>query len=135
MFAEASYNWQEVFFNAGPNLATGVVLQSDNAFLVSTLSPAQRAGITTVTIGTSAADLPYRVANNVREVQRYVVGAEGEFDLFGDRAAWDVYAQYGRAELHEQLRNIMNITRMANATDAVVSGGEGGRGVHPAGQH
>ncbi|MFN3727390.1 MAG: TonB-dependent receptor plug domain-containing protein [Allosphingosinicella sp.] len=119
LFAEGSYNWQEVYFNAGPNLATGIVLQRDNAFLINTLSPEQLAGINTVTIATSAADLPFRGANNRRKVQRYVLGAEGEFELLGNRANWNVYGQYGRADLREQLRNIMHIQRMLNATDAV----------------
>jgi outer membrane receptor protein involved in Fe transport len=121
LFAEGSYNWQEVFFNAGPNLATGVSLRNDNAFLINTLGAARLAGVNTVTIATTAADLPFRVANNKREVQRYVIGAQGEFNLFDKPANWDVYAQYGRADLREQLRNIMHIQRMANATDAVFS--------------
>lgn len=121
LFGEASYNWQEVLFNAGPNLATGITLQSDNAFLINTLGAARLAGIDTVTIATSAADLPFRAANNKREVQRYVLGAEGDFEMFGKGARWDAYAQYGRADLREQLRNIMNTQRMAQATDAVFS--------------
>ena len=121
LFGEASYNWQEVLFNAGPNLATGITLQSDNAFLINTLGAARLAGIDTVTIATSAADLPFRAANNKREVQRYVLGAEGDFEMFGEAARWDAYAQYGRADLREQLRNIMNTQRMAQATDAVFS--------------
>lgn len=123
LFAEGSYNWQEVFFNSGPNLATGIVLQADNAFLINAFNAAGRslAGINTVTIATTAQDLPFRVINNRREVQRYVVGALGDFELFGNRAQWDVYGQYGRADLREQLRNIMNTQRMAQATDAVFS--------------
>jgi len=123
LFAEASYNWQEVLFNAGPNLATGITLQRDNAFLINTFNAAGRslAGINTVTLATTAADLPFRKVNNRREVQRYVIGAQGEFEAFGNAANWDVYGQYGRADLHEQLRDIMNLTAMANATDAVFS--------------
>jgi iron complex outermembrane receptor protein len=131
LFAEASYNWQEVFFNAGPNLSTGQVLNATgcgtaatsaaapitcNAFLYNALGPTTLNGITSVTFATTAVDLPYRVINNKREVQRYVVGAEGEFDLFGHGAHWDVYGQYGRADLREQLRNIMHTQRLANAT-------------------
>lgn len=123
LFAEASYNWQEVLFNAGPNLATGITLQRDNAFLINTFNAAGRslAGINTVTLATTAADLPFRAVNNRREVQRYVIGAEGDFEAFGNAANWDIYGQYGRADLHEQLRDIMNLTAMANATDAVFS--------------
>jgi outer membrane receptor protein involved in Fe transport len=138
LFAEASYNWQEVFFNAGPNLSTAQTLNATgcgtaptaasapltcNAFLYNTLGPARLAGITSVTFATTAVDLPFRVINNRREVQRYVIGAEGEANLFGNTAHWDVYGQYGRADLREQLRNIMktgaadNRNFLANATN------------------
>lgn len=137
LFAEASYNWQEVFFNAGPNLSTGQTLTATgcstatptnapltcNAFLYNTLGPAALAGITSVTFATTAADLPFRAINNRREVQRYVIGAEGDFEAFGKTARWDVYGQYGRANLREQLRNIMqtgpadNRNKLANATN------------------
>ena len=124
LFAEGAYNWQEVFFNAGPNLATGITYQRDNAFLINTLGADRLAGINTVSVATTAADLPTRVANNRREVQRYAIGAEGEAQVFGKRATWNLYGQYGRADLREQLRNIMNIGRMNNATDAIFSGGQ-----------
>ena len=134
VFAEASYNRQKVFFNAGPNLATGVSLAATgcgtaataaaapltcNAFLYNTLGPAALTGITGVTIATTAADLPFRAVANKREVQRYTIGAKGSVELFGKPATWDIYGQYGRAELREQLRNVMNIGRMSNATAAV----------------
>ncbi|UUL82951.1 TonB-dependent receptor domain-containing protein [Sphingomonas qomolangmaensis] len=133
LFAEGAYNRQEVFFNAGPNLATGITLNATgcgtaataaaapttcNAFLYNTLGPAALTGITSVTLATSAADLPFRAVDNKREVQRYALGAEGDTEVFGKRATWNLYAQYGRAELREQLRNIMNNQRMANATNA-----------------
>jgi outer membrane receptor protein involved in Fe transport len=123
IFAEGSYNWQEVLFNAGPNLATGITIQRDNAFLINAFNAAGRSltGINTVTLATTAADLPFRAANNRRKVQRYVIGAQGDFEFMRDRATWDVYAQYGRADLREQLRNIMHTQRMLNATDAVFS--------------
>ena len=135
LFAEGSYNRQKIFFNAGPNLAstttafsaanvgTGAAgastLAADNAYLIQALGAARLAGITGVTIGTTAADLPFRGVANERKVQRYVIGAEGAFDAFGKAARWDVYGQYGRADLHEELTNIMNTQRTASAVDAV----------------
>lgn len=119
LFAEGSYNHQHILFNAGPNLQTGIALKNDNAFLINTLGASRLAGVNTVTVATTAADLPYREADNRRKVQRYVIGADGEFTLFGKSAHWDVFGQYGRADLREQLGNIMNIGRMNNATDAV----------------
>ncbi|KQT34616.1 TonB-dependent receptor [Sphingomonas sp. Leaf412] len=134
VFAEGAYNKQDIFFNAGPNLATGIALNATgcaaaasaaaapltcNAFLYNTLGPARLAGITGVTLATTAVDLPFRAIDNRREVQRYAIGAEGSTEVLGKRATWNVYGQYGRADLREQLRNIMNITRMNNATAAV----------------
>ncbi|WP_332819649.1 TonB-dependent receptor plug domain-containing protein [Sphingopyxis sp.] len=129
LFAEAAYNKQEVLFNAGPNLQTGIVLNATgctqtpvpitcNAFLLNTLGAARLQGITSVTVATTSADLPFRGINNKREVQRYLIGAEGEFDAFGKTARWDIYGQYGRAELREQLRDIQNIARINAARDA-----------------
>lgn len=131
VFAEASYNKQKIFFNAGPNLATGITLQADNAFLINALGPTRLAGVNTVTLATTAADLPFRAVDNRREVQRYLIGAEGQFGAFGKDARWDIYGQYGRAELREQLRNIMHTQRMLNATDAVFAqaGNPGGYAV------
>jgi iron complex outermembrane receptor protein len=128
LFAAASYNHQEVFFNAGPNLGSATLNTTGcttvpvpitcNAFALQTLGAARLAGVTSVSITTTAADLPFRGINNKREVQRYVVGAEGEFDAFGKSARWDIYGQYGRSDVREQLRNIMHVTRMAQATNA-----------------
>lgn len=134
LFAEGSYNRQAVLFNAGPNLSTGVALSANgcgtaasaatapltcNAFLYNTLGRAALTGITGVTLATTAADLPFRKVDNKREVQRYAIGAEGDAQVFGKVATWNVYGQYGRADLREQLRDVMNITRMNNATAAV----------------
>ncbi|PZO78586.1 MAG: TonB-dependent receptor [Sphingomonas hengshuiensis] len=119
VFGEASYNWQKTLFNAGPQLSTTTTLRGDNAYLINTLGAARLAGITSVTLGTTAVDLPYRKNNSSREVQRYAIGAEGDFALFGNKAVWSAYGQYGETNAREQLRDIMNVTRMANATDAV----------------
>lgn len=129
IFAEGSYNWQQVFFNAGPNLSTGIALNATgcttvpvpvtcNAFLYNALGPSALTGVTGVTLATTAADLPFRAVDNKREVQRYAIGAEGTAEVFGKDAIWNIYGQYGRADLREQLRNIMNINRMNNATAA-----------------
>lgn len=128
LFAEGSYNRQEVFFNAGPNLSsftmnttgctTVPVPVTCNAYALQTLGAAQLTDITSVSVTTTAADLPFRGINNERKVQRYVVGAEGRFEAFGKSARWDFYGQYSRSDLREQLRDIMNVARMRQATDA-----------------
>lgn len=135
LFAEAAYNKQRVQFNAGPNLAAcgnasaanvgaasaagACTLAPDNAYLIQALGAAQLVGLTAVGIGTTAADLPFRGIDNRREVQRYTIGAEGDLNLFGKPAPWNIYGQYGQAKMREQLRNIMNLQRTANAVNAV----------------
>lgn len=138
LFAEGSYNRQEVFFNAGPNLSsftmnttgctTVPVPVTCNAYALQTLGAAQLTGITSVSVTTTAADLPFRGINNERKVQRYVVGAEGRFEAFGKSARWDFYGQYSRSDLREQLRDIMHVARMRQATDAAFApaGNSGG---------
>lgn len=139
VFAEGSYNRQKVYFNAGPNLSTGIAINTTgcttvpvpvtcNAFALQSLGTTRLAGITGVTLATTAADLPFRGINNERKVQRYVVGAEGEFEAFGKTGRWDVYAQYGRSDLREQLRNIMHLTRMSQATAAAFAPAGNARG-------
>ncbi len=129
LFAEAAYNQQKVRFNAGPNLQTGIVLNATgctqtpvpvtcNAFLLNALGADRLQGITSVTIATTSADLPGRGIDNKRKVQRYLVGAQGEFDAFGNTARWDIFGQYSRAELREQLRDIQNVARINAARDA-----------------
>ncbi|KTE22644.1 TonB-dependent receptor [Sphingopyxis sp. H050] len=138
IFAEGSFNKQEVFFNAGPNLGsanlnttgctTVPVPITCNAFALQTLGAARLAGVTQISITTTAADLPFRGINNKRQVQRYVAGAQGEFDAFGNAARWDVFGQYSRSDLREQLRNIMHVTRMAQATNAAFAPAGNARG-------
>jgi outer membrane receptor protein involved in Fe transport len=63
--------------------------------------------------------MPYRKNNSSREVQRYTVGAGGQFQMFSKPAIWDAYVQYGQTDTHELLRDIMNTTALNLATDAV----------------
>lgn len=138
LFAEGSYNHQEVFFNAGPNLASFTLNTTGctsnpvpitcNAFALQTLGAQQLAGVTSISVTSTGADLPFRGINNKRQVQRYVVGADGSFDAFGKPARWDVYAQYGRSDVREQLRDIQNLTNLTNATNAAFAPAGNARG-------
>ena len=119
VFFEGSYNREKSVFNAGPNLSTGITYQADNAYLIQALGAANLTNVKTVTVATTAADLPYRGVSNERRVQRYLLGADGTFEAFGKTAHWDVYGQYGRTDMTEILTNVMNTNNMLNATDAV----------------
>ncbi|MDB5670427.1 MAG: TonB-dependent receptor [Alphaproteobacteria bacterium] len=138
LFAEGSYNHQEVLFNAGPNLGsynlntTGCTANpvpvTCNAFALQELGAARLAGVTQISVTSTGADLPFRAINNQRQVQRYVVGAEGTFGAFGHPAHWNIYGQYGRSDVREQLRAIQNLTNLANATNAAFAPAGNARG-------
>lgn len=143
IWGEGSYNWQEIVFNAGPNLMTGRTLNTTgcgtatssatapltcNAFAYNALGPARLTGITSIEIATTAADLPYRVTDNVRKVMRLAAGANGEFTAFGKSAHWDFYGQYGRSRLHEELQNIQQTVFRGNATNAAFAPAGNARG-------
>jgi len=135
VFGEVAYNWQKTLFSAGMQQSTSgasVTYKADNAFLINTLGAQRLQGISQVTIGTTSVDLPYRESANQRDTQRYVLGAGGDIQLFGNRAVWGVYGQYGETNTHEQLRNIMINDRMGLAVDAVFAPAGNAAGV-PAG--
>lgn len=121
LFGEASYNWSRSISNAGPSLTSSYTLSASNPYLVAALGPTALAGVTSVTLGTSAEDFPYRENYNTRRVQRFALGADGRFTAYGREARWGVHAQYGQSDITEMLHNILNISRLALATDAVVS--------------
>lgn len=137
-FVEASYNWQETLFNAGPQFFTSTSsgplanIPRDNAYLQQALGSLLPASVTSIALGTTLSDVPYRKLNNTRDVQRYAGGFEGEFTLAGEPAIWNAYVQYGETNSHEQLRDIIRNTEFANAVDAVFAPAGNALGV-PAG--
>lgn len=132
LFGEASYYWNRSEGNAGPSLTAAYTLQATNPYLIAALGPDRLAGVTSVSLGTSAADFPTRGTSNTRQVQRYLAGAEGTFDLLGSEFRWDVYGQYGRTNIREVLTDIINTSALALATDAVYAPAGNALGV-PAG--
>lgn len=121
LFAQASWNYVDsegitgVQFNQG-----NVIIRADNAFIPDSVAQTMQANaITQFTMGTMNADLPLRRTDNSRTVTRYVVGADGTFDMLGDEWNWNAYYQNGTSETSETARDITNNARLALATDAV----------------
>jgi iron complex outermembrane receptor protein len=121
LFVQASYaksknlGWLGVQLNQA-----NVTIRADNAFIPEPLrTQLAGAGITQFTLGTTNADLPIRKNDTERELQRYVIGANGAFDLFGSTARWDAYYQKGVSRTREMARDITNNARLALAQDAV----------------
>jgi len=120
LFAQASYaRFEGLSYYINPT-TTGITIQRENPFLPTEVFDRMvRDGLPTFAMGTSNADMPASGSNMVRKTQRYVVGANGKFGLFGKDVSWDTYYQKGITDADEQLTATYNVTRLALATDAV----------------
>lgn len=126
LFGQASYSRYEGLSYYQQTPTTGTTIQVSNPYLpaglrtqISAYNAANDPDITSFQIGTSNIGIPAQGSNNVREVERYVVGANGGFGAIGAEWKWDAYYQKGIASLNERLINTWNNARLAAATDAV----------------
>ncbi|MFN3582325.1 TonB-dependent receptor plug domain-containing protein [Phenylobacterium sp.] len=126
VFAQASWaKYEGLSYYINPT-QTGIVIRSDNAFLPASIrSQMATLGLTSFTMGTSNADMPASGSHNERKTERYVVGANGDFEAVGLAVDWDAYYQHGVTETDEQLTPTWNNARLALATDAVVNPANG----------
>lgn len=124
VFTQLSYHEFEglSYYQQTPNQGN-VTIRVDNAYLPASIrTQMQTLGLTSFAMGTSNAGIPPAGSNNERTVERYVVGANGDFALLSRDFSWDFYYQRGVAKTHEQLVNTWNNARMALAQDAVFDG-------------
>lgn len=121
VFAQGSFaRFEGLSYYISPT-TSGIVIQRDNAFLPSAIADAMDAEeLTSFTMATSNADMPASGSANIRKTYRYVIGADGDFSMFGLGFKWDAYYQKGITKVREQLTSTYNMQRLTWATDAVV---------------
>ncbi|MBM0105450.1 TonB-dependent receptor [Steroidobacter sp. S1-65] len=128
LFAQVSHNEYQglSYYQQTPNVGN-VTIRADNAFLpdsvrqqIAQYNAANDPDIASFVMGTTNAGIPAAGSDNEREVNRYLLGADGDFALLGRDWHWDTYFQRGVAKLDERLINTWNNARMALAQDAVV---------------
>lgn len=120
-FAQASFNrMQSVGITSVLQSLGNVRIYSDNAFIPASVKQQLDAlGITEFMMGTTNVDLPTRKVDTERETERYVIGANGQFDAFGTSLRWDAYYQHGVTRTMEMARDVTNNGRLALAQDAI----------------
>jgi iron complex outermembrane receptor protein len=120
VYTELSYN-RTLGLNWGGHQTDrgNIAIKGDNAFIPAALL-AQYPSLarTGFNLGSYNADYPTRQSYNRREVQRYVVGAEGRFDLLSTDWKWDAYWQRGITDNRISLIS-PNRTELGYARDAV----------------
>jgi outer membrane receptor protein involved in Fe transport len=97
-----------------------VTILSGNPFIPASIQAQMTAlKLTSIIMGSTNGDVGRFVADNVRQLRRWSVGADGKFDAFGTTWTWDAYWQTTMEGLSSRIRNSGMISHIANATDAV----------------
>ncbi|MDE8651209.1 TonB-dependent receptor domain-containing protein [Novosphingobium album (ex Liu et al. 2023)] len=127
VYGEFSYNRSYGLNWGGRQTDRGnIPIACDNAFIPTallaqypSLACGTRApGTTSFSMGSYNADYPTRESDNLRQVYRYVVGAEGNFNLLKTNWKWDAYYQKGIAKNRISLISA-NRVKLSYAQDAV----------------
>ncbi|MDY6947417.1 MAG: TonB-dependent receptor [Pseudomonadota bacterium] len=133
VFAQLSHNEYQglSYYQQTPNVGN-ITIRADNAFLpasvvqqIAQYNAANDPDIASFVMGSTNAGIPAAGSDNEREVNRYLIGANGGFMLLGRDWRWDTYVQRGVSKVDERLINTWNNARMALAQDAVVHPGTG----------
>ncbi len=123
VYGQAS--WGHLFsFSQGLPIQTGyfgtngLTLKTDNAFLPESLRPALVAAGPTFNLGTTNPDLDNTRPIFDRKVVRFLIGAEGRFDIFETGWKWDAHLGTGTA-MSTQKGISLHSARYLQAVDAV----------------
>ncbi len=122
VFAEVTYNRSKSTNGGGYGTdKANVTIRTENPFVpASVRARLQAANQTSFTLGTWNADLPTRLSENERKVQRYLIGFQGNFDLFKLDWNFDGYYQKGKTRSFENVV-ATNQTQIRYAQDAVLN--------------
>ena len=121
VYAQASYGRNENLTGTTTHFApNNITILADNAFIPDAIRTQMTAlNLADLRMGSYISDLDIISGNNTRIVRRYLVGANGELDLFGDTWNWDLYYKYGEAEVEKRFYDRIK-TPWGLAIDAVV---------------
>lgn len=98
-----------------------VSIQSGNPFIPASVQATMDAnGIDSFTMGTVNGDAGAIQFDGRREMQRIVLGAEGDFDALGSNWAWDVSYVDNESDIQQRIPNNLINNRFDLAVDAVV---------------
>jgi len=99
----------------------GVTVLSGNPFIPASVQARMtELGLESISIGTMAYDMPFVATETTRAANRYVIGAEGHFGLWGKEWSWNSYAQIGKTRSQHYTHNARNKDNYSRALDAVI---------------
>ncbi|WP_443751338.1 TonB-dependent receptor domain-containing protein [Asticcacaulis solisilvae] len=102
----------------------GLTIQCSNAYLPTSISSqCGPNGITSFKYGTVTPFLPSIRVNTQRKQERFVLGADGKFGMFGSDWTYDAYVEHGTETSDINVHNLLLKARFTNAIDAVMLNG------------
>lgn len=121
LFFEGSYSKAIADSQGVPNVNLGnLTIQRDNAFLPDNLrAQLTAAGQTSFSYGLFSLDIGRQNPHNVRELQRFVAGVDGDL---GRGWSYSAYAQYGKTDVTVDVRRNQINANFRRAIDAVRDG-------------
>ena len=98
----------------------GLSVPLTNAYIPASVLSRLPANATSLSMGTSNADMGTVTIDTGRNLLRNLIGVNGEFDAFSKSWSWDAYYQNGVSKSSENAFNSLNITNFTQALDSVV---------------
>lgn len=108
--------------------SANITIQRDNAYLPASVRAQMVAqNITSFRMGSTNADIGRGEVENIRDLKRWAIGADGKFDILGSSWTWDAYYQQSRNVVDSALfKTAIDVGAYNRAVDAVISPTTGG---------
>jgi outer membrane receptor protein involved in Fe transport len=123
IYFTANYGKVTSVFSPNPGAAknANLTIQCENPFLPASIQAACAANnITSFQYGTANAEFPNNINVHPARVQhRYVVGADGKFNMMGKEWSYDAYAEHGSNQTDIMVHDISLNARYNAAIDAI----------------
>lgn len=120
VFAQWSRGGDDSLTIATPHFNPSINIRGDNAFIPDVIRARMAEhSLTSLRIGSFNDDLDAIASDNTRDLDRVVVGADGNFEVFGSRWDWNAYYQRGETTVVKSFYDRI-ITPFNNAIDSVV---------------
>lgn len=124
IFGQASWNRSHTFNYAFPHdlLNQGSTVRTGNPFIPASVQAQMTAlGVTSFRVSGQNYDLPWVATDSDRRTERYVLGAEGDFDALGANWSWDTYWQRGITRLSYTVQGATRKALRDQAADVVIN--------------
>ena len=131
IYFQGSFAHLYSFSDSVPVFQSNLAINSNNAFLPANVQQQLEAAGPTFAYSTLNGDLGDQHPITDRQVERFLVGSDGQFNVFRTDWSWDSYLSQGASEQHVTSDNTINVTNYRLATNVVAAPAGNALGVAP----